>query len=91
MTPRTANFAAALLLPLAVQAALVILSKEALLSALLDGYRTLIASTLAGFIFVIREYRWWSVIVALAYIPAMLLILVYFSFLVVGAVYGDAP
>jgi hypothetical protein len=47
-------------------------------------------STIAGFAFVICEYRWWSVVVGLAYFPAMLLILFYFSFFVVGAIYGDA-
>jgi hypothetical protein len=87
---RGVNFLAALIVPLIVQAAFVVLSRQMPSFTWRGDYVALMVSAIAGFAFIIRQYRWWSVVVGLAYFPAVLVILIYFTFFLIGAIYGDS-
>ena len=90
MRRRGLNFLAALVVPLIVQTAYLVLSRQIPSFTWRGDYGALMVSAAAGFTFMIRQYRWWSVVVGLAYFPAALVILFYFSLVLLGAIYGDS-
>jgi hypothetical protein len=50
-----------------------------------------LAAALVGFVFLAREFRLYSLLMALVYFPAMAYALIWFSFVFVGGVYHDWP
>ena len=90
MRDRVINFAGAVLVPMLIEVVLLILFKEFPSMAWARSPASLFISSSAGFVFLIREYRLWSLVVALAYFPAMTFFLFWFGLMFVGLVYGDS-
>ena len=89
------NWAGIVLAPFLVQAVLVAIDNRAPLDQLLrlkEPLHVFLATSLVsvgiGFIFLIRELRWYSLIVGIAYLPGMAWLLFYFTFAFNAAVFG---
>ena len=85
---RTHSLIAALLVPLLVQTMFLVLSKS-FHQQVFGGEIAPLIPCVLGFVFLAREYRWYSLIGALVYFPAMYFLLFGFSLSFAGMVYGD--
>jgi len=89
------NLAAAMLLPFLAQAVIILLASPLSLEKHLrfdDPLSTMLVtftvSSAVGFVFLVREFRWYSVIVGLVYFPMLAALLFYFSFAFSAFVFG---
>ena len=87
---RGINIAASVLLPLALQAAFIVVDREVPSSPFATlGLGVYFVEIAAGFAFLVYEFRWTALLLAPFYLVLMALTLVGFSLDFVGNLYGD--
>jgi hypothetical protein len=84
------NIAAALLIPIFLQALFISLFYTTKIPLpWVDNFYSEFVFTGVGILFLARQFRWWSILVALAYAPGMFAFLVYFA-VVFNSVFGNS-
>lgn len=88
--PTPLNLVGAIVLPLILQLCFVV--PAAAMPVVLPwshNFSSEIISTAVGMMFVIRQFGWWAALMAIAYVPGMFALLVYFGLIINGAVFGN--